>query len=130
MPGTCLDPVLYDLGQTGARLVPLPLQMNEFAPAVINSTAETSLLDVADAMIAMEKWPGMIKVLGPISEPQEMGCGFAKTDVELLKRFNRYLAQLWSDGRYQQLVDHYYPGIRVYFEPFFRKYGRSDAMEP
>ncbi|MGD9016577.1 MAG: transporter substrate-binding domain-containing protein, partial [Desulfobacterales bacterium] len=91
-----------------------------------NSTAETSLLDVADAMIAMEKWPGMIKVVGPISEPQEMGFGFAKTDVELLKRFNRYLAQLRSDGRYQELVDHYYPGIRVYFEPFFRHYGRSD----
>jgi ABC-type amino acid transport substrate-binding protein len=126
MPGTCLDPVLYDLGQTGARLIPLPLQMNEFAPAVINRTAETSLLDVADAMIAMEKWPGMIKVVGPISEHQEMGFGFAKTDVELLKRFNRYLAQLRSDGRYQQLVDRYYPGVRVYFEPFFRHYERSD----
>jgi ABC-type amino acid transport substrate-binding protein len=119
MYGTCLDPGLYGLEATGAKLVPLNLQMNEFAPAVIKQDAESSLLDVADALIALEKWPGQLKVIGPISLPQEMGCGFRKADVKLREHFNRYLRSLRSDGRYMQLVQHYYPGVEAYFPKFF-----------
>lgn len=122
MPGTCLDPALYDLEPTGARLVPISLKMNEFAPAVINRTAEASLLDVADAMIALDKWPGMIKVIGPLSSPQEMGFGFNKSHTELRDRFNRYLASLRADGRYMALVNQYYPGVTAYFPDFFSRY--------
>lgn len=119
MPGTCLDPGLYGLDRVGATLVPLPLKMNEFAPAVINGRAETSLLDVADSLIALEKWPGKIKVIGPLSLPQTMGVGFPKTSPQLLKRFNAYLERIQKDGRYMELVNQYYPGIEVYFPRFF-----------
>jgi ABC-type amino acid transport substrate-binding protein len=122
MYGTCLDPGLYNLKATGAVLVPINLKMNEFAPAVIKRDAECSLLDVADAMIAMEKWPGQLKIVGPISPPQEMGCGFRKSDAALLEHFNRYLKSLRSDGRYMQLVQRYYPGVEAYFPEFFKRY--------
>jgi len=119
MPGTCLDPGLYGLNNIGATLVPLPLKMNEFAPAVINGSAETSLLDVADSLIALEKWPGKIKVIGPVSLPQTMGVGFPKTSPKLLSRFNAFLDRIQKDGTYMQLVDKYYPGVEVYFPEFF-----------
>ncbi|MCG6906663.1 MAG: transporter substrate-binding domain-containing protein [Desulfobacteraceae bacterium] len=119
MPGTCLDPALYGLNDIGATLVPLPLKMNEFAPAVINGSAETSLLDVADSLIALEKWPGKIKVIGPLSLPQTMGVGFPKTSPQLLNRFNAFMDRIYKDGTYRQLVDTYYPGVEVYFPEFF-----------
>lgn len=122
MPGTCLDPKLYQFDTTGAKWVPLHLKMYEFAPAVINKDAECSLLDVADAMIALEKWPGQLKVVGPVSPLQEMGCGFRKTDTDLRERFNEYLKLLRTDGRYMQQVHHYYPGIVGYFPRFFKRY--------
>lgn len=99
--------------------MPLPLKMNEFAPAVINGSAETSLLDVADSLIALEKWPGKIKVIGPVSLPQTMGVGFPKTSPKLLSRFNAFLDRIQKDGTYMQLVDKYYPGVEVYFPEFF-----------
>ena len=123
MPGTCLDPVLYHLENTGAEWIPLNLKMNEFAPAVINRDAETCLLDVADAMIALEKWPGQLKIIGPVTAAQEMGCGFRKSDANLRERFNRYLKAIRSNGRYAQLVQRYYPGIDGYFPDFFDRYG-------
>jgi ABC-type amino acid transport substrate-binding protein len=130
MPGTCLDPALYGLNDTGATLVPLPLKMNEFAPAVINGSAETSLLDVADSLIAMEKWPGKIKVVGPISELQSMGVGFPKTSPRLLSRFNTFLDRIQKDGTYMQLVEKYYPGVEVYFPEFFNFDGPVKSRKP
>ena len=122
MPGTCLDPKLYHFEATGAKWVPLQLKMYEFAPAVVNKDAECSLLDVADAMIALDKWPGQIKIIGPVSPLQEMGCGFRKTDADLREHFNAYLRTLRSDGRYMQQVQHYYPGIVGNFPEFFKRY--------
>ncbi|WP_155311299.1 transporter substrate-binding domain-containing protein [Desulfosarcina ovata] len=126
MPGTCLDPALYQLEKTGAEWIPLNLKMNEFAPAVINREAESCLLDVADAMIALEKWPGQLKIIGPVTAAQKMGCGFRKSDADLRERFNMYLQTIRSDGRYMQLVQHYYPGVDGYFPEFFDRYGRQD----
>ncbi len=119
MPGTCLDPGLYSLSDLGATLVPLHLQMNEFAPAILNGKAETSLLDVADSLIALEKWPGKIKVIGPVSAKQEMGVGFPKSSPHLLRAFNTFLSRIIQDGTYKKLVDTYYPGVQVYFPDFF-----------
>ena len=68
------------------------------APALLNKEAETSLLDVPDAMIAIEKWPGKIKVIGPISKTRQMGCGFAKTSMKLRAAFNRFFEQLFPTG--------------------------------
>jgi len=88
MPGKCLDPALYQLENTGATFIPLNLKMNEFVPAVINRDADCTLLDVADSMIALEKWPGKLKIIGPVTDHQKMGCGFRKSDADLCARFN------------------------------------------
>lgn len=122
MRDTCLDPTLYHLENTGARLIPLEMNLNEFAPALINNKGETSLLDVPDIMVALRKWPGRIKVIGPVSRPQEMGAGFAKNAPLLLKAFNEFLARIRASGEYMQLVDKYYPGANLYFPEFFKKY--------
>lgn len=122
MSGTCLDSTLYDLENSGAQLLSVNLKMNEFAPAVINKRAQASLLDVADALIALEKWPGQIKVIGPLSAPQEMAVGFHMSDIELIKRFNRYLSSSRSDGRYMDLIHRYYPDVEMYFPDFFERY--------
>ncbi|MCP4686968.1 MAG: transporter substrate-binding domain-containing protein [Desulfobacterales bacterium] len=122
MRGTCLDPDIYSLEKTRARLIPLEMNLNEFAPAIINNKAETSLLDVPDVMVALQKWPGRIKVIGPVSLPQEMGCGFAKNAPMLLKAFNEFLERFRASGEYARLVDKYYPGAPLYFPGFFKKY--------
>lgn len=119
-PGTCLDPSLYGFNDSGAHWVARDIKLYEFIPALMNREAECSLIDVPDAMIALEKWPGQIKVLGPVSLPQKMGCGFRKTDKDLCKAFNKYLNTLKKSGRYMELVRRYYPGINVYFPDFFK----------
>ncbi len=120
MPGTCLDPELYDFDNFDVTLIPKHLQMNEFAPAILNGKADTSLLDVADTLIALEKWPGKIKVIGPISMPQRMGAGFAKSSPLLKQAFNKFLRKIMQNGSYTKLVDTYYPGVQFYFPEFFR----------
>ena len=44
----------------------------------INGEAETTILDVPDALIALEKWPGKIKIIGPISGGTSYGLRFRK----------------------------------------------------
>jgi hypothetical protein len=85
---------------------------------------------VADSLIAMEKWPGKIKVVGPISELQSMGVGFPKTSPRLLSRFNTFLDRIQKDGTYMQLVEKYYPGVEVYFPEFFNFDGPVKSRKP
>jgi len=117
---TCLDPDLHNLEAGGARTVSFPGSLNELAPAVINGEAEATMLDVPDALIALEKWPGKVKIIGPISKVQMMGCAFDKSSGELREAFNRFLDQCRRDGTYMRLVDKYYPRASYYFPEFFR----------
>ena len=117
---TCLDPSLYGLKETGARVRLFDRNLNQLAPAIINRDAETTLLDVPDALIALEKWPGKIKVIGPVSEKQEMGCGFSKASPLLRDAFNRFLEQCKKDGTYLRLVKKYYPAVFRYYPEFFK----------
>jgi ABC-type amino acid transport substrate-binding protein len=57
---TCLDPALYDLTGKGLDLrnYTRSANPNEMIPAILNHDAEMTLLDVPDALIALEKWPG------------------------------------------------------------------------
>lgn len=123
MERTCLDPANYGLKNTGIdlRAYTKSTNLNEMIPALINKEAELSLLDVPDAILDLRKWAGKIKVLGPISEHQELAAAFPKGSPELRKAFDVYLATLRADGRYDALVDKYYPGIRRYFPEFFAK---------
>ncbi len=117
---TCLDPALYNLERTGAKVKLFPRGLNELAPAVINGESEMTLLDVPDALIALEKWPGKIKVIGPISGMQSMGAAFAKDSPQLREAFNRFLEKCKQDGTYLRLVKKYYPAVLSYYPDFFK----------
>jgi len=118
---TCLDPSLYRLKETGAKVKLFNENVNELAPAVIKGEAEATILDVPDALIALEKWPGKLKVIGPISSMQEMGVAFAKTSPGLREAFNRFFENCKADGTYQSLVKKYYQGVFMYYPAFFEK---------
>ena len=116
---TCLDPALYNLEATGAEVILFTRNLNELAPAVINGEADTTILDVPDALIALEKWPGQVSVIGPISFSQKMGVGFAKTSPQLRDAFNLFLQQCKKDGTYLRLIKKYYSGVFDYYPEFF-----------
>jgi len=121
LESTCLDPGLYRLSETEAdvRLPSRKLKLNEMAPAILNNAAETTLLDVPDALIALEKWPGQLKVIGPVSENQLMAAGFRKDSPQLRAAFNDYLRKIRQDGSYRKLAEKYYPSAFLYFKDFF-----------
>jgi len=119
--GTCLDPSLYDIDATGAQVTLFKGSLNEIAPAVINGDAELTLLDVPDALVALQKWPGKIKIIGPISPVQDMSVAFSKESPALRDAFNRFLADCRKDGTYNQLIRKYYPFAFKYFPDFFKE---------
>lgn len=123
MKQSCLDPDLYDLYATEANVI-LPtkqLQLNEMVPFLLSIGAEATLLDVADSLIAIDKWPDAIKIIGPISEEQRMAVGFRKDSPELRKSFNQYLKMIRADGSYNRLVKKYYPTVFHYYQDYFDK---------
>ncbi len=117
--GTCLDHTLYNLDAVGAQSKLFVGTLNQLAPAVLQGDADTSLLDVADSLVALNKWPGQIKILGPISEQQEMGVGFRKESKELQQAFASFYTRLQADGTYATLVKKYYPDVFSYYPEFF-----------
>jgi hypothetical protein len=54
---------------------------------------DTALMDVPVALIALEQWPGEIKVIGPISLQQGMACAFPKSSPNLRRAFNEFFIQ-------------------------------------
>jgi len=121
MEHSCLDPNLYNLYSTGANII-LPAterRLNEMVPAILNKDAESTLLDVADTLIALEKWPGEIKVIGPVSQEQRMGAVFRKDSPEMRKAFNQYLDDIKKDGTYLQLVEKHYPSVSYFYSDYF-----------
>lgn len=117
---TCLDPALYKLADSGAKVVCFQGKLNEVAPALLKGEADLTILDVPDALIALEKWKGKLKILGPITSKQEMGAGFPKDAPKLLAAFNRFLAQTRRDGTYLRLQRKYYPTAPRFFPDFFK----------
>jgi ABC-type amino acid transport substrate-binding protein len=116
---TCLDPALYALERSRARLVLRKVRLDEVAPILIAGEGELALLDVADAMIALQKWAGQLKVIGPISGRQEMAVAFRRDAPELRAAFEVFLAGARSSGAYDALVQKYFPEAPVYFPDFF-----------
>jgi ABC-type amino acid transport substrate-binding protein len=123
MERTCLDPANYGLKGVGIdlRAYSKSTNLNEMIPALINKEAELTLLDVPDAILDLKKWSGKIKVLGPISEHQELAAAFPKDAPQLRQAFDDYLVKIRADGTYDKLVDKYFPGIRRYFPDFFTR---------
>ncbi|MBF0417846.1 MAG: transporter substrate-binding domain-containing protein [Magnetococcales bacterium] len=123
MEKTCLDPGLYGLKDKGfdLRKYTKNTNLNEMVPALLHQDAELSLLDVADALIDLQKWTGKIKVIGPVSEIQVMAAAFPKDAPELRAAFDAYLQKIRAEGTYDAIVKRYYPGIRSYFPEFFAR---------
>ncbi|MCD6486050.1 MAG: transporter substrate-binding domain-containing protein [Syntrophobacterales bacterium] len=119
--GTCLDPDLYGIKEAGTKITLFQGNLNELAPVLIKGETDAILLDVPDTLIALEKWPGRIKVVGPISPRQEMGCGFARTSPELRDAFNRFFEECRKDGTYLRIVKKYYPDVFYYYPDFFKE---------
>lgn len=121
MDQSCLDSNLYDLKATGARLLLFEKKRNlsEMVPALLNNDAEVALLDVVDALLALEKWPGEIKVIGPISGNQLMAPMFRKKSPILQKEFNEYLQSLKESGAYTRLARKYYSSIFFFYSEYF-----------
>ena len=122
---SCIDPRNYDLQGKGYRLVYLDMRanliLNDVIPAMLKGESDMALLDVPDLIVGMEKWPGQIKVIGPISEAQEMGVGFRKSSPALRDAFNEFFVGLRKDGTYMKLVDKYFRAAPRYFPAFFKQ---------
>jgi ABC-type amino acid transport substrate-binding protein len=117
---SCLDPDLYLLEETGAEieLFPQDRDLNEMIPAIIARLANATLMDVPVALIALERWPGEIKVVGPLSPTQGMACAFPTTSPRLRQAFEEFFRQCKADGTYHRLVNRYYPSVSTYYPHF------------
>lgn len=122
MDNSCLDPTLYDLEGKGLKLKRFTgsTNINDIVPAMLKRESDMTLLDVPDVLLALELWPGKIKVIGPISDEQRMGAAFRKDSPELREAFNRFLAGIKKDGTYMKLVKKYFPVAPRYLPEFFR----------
>lgn len=118
---TCLDPRLYDIDGHGGRGRAFQGSLNELVPAVINGEADLTLLDVPSALIELEKWPGQIKVIGPISKVQDMAPAFRPDSVALKNAFDRFFAELEGSGAWAEMARHYYPFVDSYFPDFLQE---------
>ena len=123
MERTCLDPANYGLKGKGIdlRSYTASTNLDEMVPELLKGDVEFTLLDVPDAVIDLQRWAGRIKVIGPISEHQDLAAAFPKSSPELRAAFDDYLRGIRADGSYDKLVNRYYPGIRRYFPNFFAR---------
>ncbi len=119
---SCLDPDLYKLTATGAEIKLFAADRNlaEMIPSVMANLADTVIMDVPVALVALEKWPGEIKIIGPVSEQQQMACAFAKTSVKLRDAFNVFFEKCKADGTYRKMVEKYYPALFMYYPDFLK----------
>lgn len=117
---TCLDPSLYRLEEAGTMVKFFEGGLNELAPAVLNGEADFTLLDVPDTLVALKKWPGRIKIIGPLSPVQQMGYAFTKSSPHLREAFDQFFDQCMRDGTYIRLVQKYYPAVFQYYPEFFQ----------
>ncbi len=119
MRNTCLDPSLYPFADDPFETVYFAGTLNEMMPAVLEGKADITLLDVPDALVALSTWPGQIKVLGPLSEEQQMGVAFRQDSSQLRQAFNTFYRELKANGTYRQLIKKYYPDVFYYYPEFF-----------
>ncbi len=118
-PNSCLDPKLYDLADHGALVVPYEGSLDHVVPNLLSGMAEMAVLDAPSALVALRRWEGKIKVLGPLSEPQHLSAAFAPDSPQLAAAFAAFLDRCRADGTYETLLRRYYPGVWAHFPGFF-----------
>lgn len=113
LQGSCLAPSLYGIDKVGAeiRYFPPENDLEEMIPSVIAKQAETTLMDVPVALIALSRWPGKIKVIGPVSVPQEMACAFDLQSPKFKAKFDAFFQDFIKSGQYRKLIEKYYPTV-------------------
>ena len=111
---TCLDPDLYNLQGCESKYKE-GLQLNDLPAAIVKGDCELTLQDAPDALLALAKYPGKVKVIGAITEQQHMAFGISKDSPELLESFNKFLTRLRDSGKLRDLIVKYYPLITNYF---------------
>ena len=122
---SCLAPSLYGIEETGAQVqfFPVDRDLEEMIPAVIAKMADATLMDVPVALVALAKWPRQIKVIGPLSNPQDMACAFSKNSPELKQAFDSFFSEFKKNGNYRKLVNTYYPTVFAYYPDFLSQQG-------
>ncbi len=117
---SCLAPSLYGIEDTGAhvKFFPVDRDLGEMIPSVIAKVADTTLMDVPVALVALAKWPRQIKVIGPLSATQDMACAFSKDSQKLKKAFESFFSEFKKSGKYRELVNNYYPTVYTYYPDF------------
>ncbi len=117
---SCLDPNSYGIKKTGAKILYFPADhdLSGMIPSIIAEVADASLIDVPVALVALAKWPGKIKVIGPLSEPQSMACAFSKNSSKLKQAFDIFFEKFKANGEYRKLVETYYPSLFTYYPNF------------
>ena len=117
---TCLDPALYNLKEEGAKIKNFTGALSDLPSAVIKGESDTAIMEMPDALLALKKYPGKIKIIGPLSPIQDMAAGFAKDSVQLRNEFKIFLAQIKKDGTYLKIVKKYYPSAPEFYPAFFK----------
>ncbi len=117
---SCLDPNSYGIKKTGAKILYFSADhdLSGMIPSVIAEVADATLMDVPVALVALAKWPGKIKVIGPLSQPQDMACAFSKNSPKLKQAFDIFFEKFKTSGEYRKLVETYYPSVFTYYPNF------------
>ena len=127
MDDSCLDPRLYDIEGKGFKLKRFTgsSNLNDIVPAMVKQESDMTLLDVPDVLIAMEKWSGSIKVLGPISEEQRMAAGFRRPRPSF-GRHSMNFSRASSTGRHLHAPGKkYFRAAPRYLPEFFHEIPRQ-----
>ncbi len=118
---TCLDPLLYGLDREGATVIHFDGENNDLVPAMIKGLSNLVLLDLPDFLTSLPSWQGRIKVLGPITDVQEMVVAFAPDGHSLREEFESFFRKLIDVGEYRSMVDRYYPTLFNHLPNFLTK---------
>lgn len=121
LKNSCLDADLYGLAATGAivRMFPEDRDLEEMIPSVVAQMADATLIDAPVALVGLSTWPGKIKIIGPVSEAQEMAAAFPKESPNLQRAFADFFREFKKNGKYRALVGKYYPSVFIYYPEFF-----------
>ncbi|MFV0347546.1 MAG: transporter substrate-binding domain-containing protein [Halodesulfovibrio sp.] len=118
---TSIDPDLYELDAYGAKAPTPPIDFRDHLGALLQGKVDAVLADEPDALLLLGIWPGKLKVIGPISEKQQIAMAFAPESQELLEAFNAFLHSCMNDGSYDVIINRYYPEAARNVDAFIEK---------